>query len=619
MSSIRLRSTAAVVLGVSSAIFLFPAVSTRAQAPSSAQEGLPIGSIEVRGVKRSNPLIVQAALSGAGIKEGQPLRATSFDDARKAIIGSGYYSDVYFTPGTTADKKATLLVEVFENQVVQLVRIRPNVPVKGLDPQSLLPLLKSQADNVGNANYIREDAQLIQKAYRDKGYEAFLSEVDDIFDPKTGTLTFPVTVTLISDIEIQGLKKTRPYVARRELRSKVGEPLNRDLVKRDTTRLFATGLFADVENPRTEVTEEGKTKLIIPVQEQRTGQVQVGFGYSQAQRLTGNLDIAETNFQGKGQTVSASWQVGGYASRNSVELGFSEPWIDKNNTGLSLQLYDRSLFRFNRIFSSNLTNGSDDRPYYEQRTGGSATLSRPLTEYTRGFLSGRTERIKANNLEYNYGLLTNDQVNAIQGSLAQSGNTTSFSLRTVTNTRDNERSPAKGYFVAPYGEVGAATFDYRNPRINPAFISAEITPNVNRVTSDQRSQTGLFTKGGIDVRRYASLDGPRLNSLNEPKRVLATRLLVGTSAGNIAFSEQYFMGGHDLRGYNDNRFWGTTSFCWQMSCESRSIKTEAMCRASFLPTLATRGAEPTSTGKTSRVSDSTRRSSRTSALASACA
>ena len=556
-----LSAPAPVFVAASAALLsagMFAAPAARAQS-TSPQEGQTIGQIEVRGVKASNPLIVQSALSASGIKEGLPLRAASFDEVRRAIIGSGYYSDVYFKTDTTADNKASVLVEVFEFAPLSIVRIMPNVPVKGVDPATLLAQLKSQPGNVLNANYLRDDARLIQKAYRDKGYEAFITDFVDTFDPKTGSLTFPVTVTLISEIDVTGLKKTRPFVARRELRSKVGEPLNKNLIQRDITRLFATGLFSDVENARTEPDEEGRVKLVIPVQEQRTGQVQVGFGYSQAQRLTGNLDIAETNFQGKGQTVSASWQVGGYTSRNSVELGFSEPWLDKNNTGLSLNVYDRSIFRFNRILSGNIS--SDNRPYFEQHIGGSATLSRPLTEYTRGFSTLRSERTRANNLEYNYGLLNNDEVNATQGSLAQNGNTTSISFSTITNSRDNERNPAKGYYVSPYAEFGRADFDYRNPRINPNFISATITPNETRVLTDQRAQRGLFTKEGIDLRKYTSLNGPRLNSLNEPKRVLATRLLLGSSQGSIPFSGQYFVGGaDDLRGYADNRFWGNNQF-----------------------------------------------------------
>ena len=69
----------------------------------------------------------------------------------------------------------------------------------------------------------------------------------------------------------------------------------------------------------------------------------------------------------------------------------------------------------------------------------------------------------------------------------------------------------------------------------------------------------MFGKLGIDLRRYVSLNGKRApGKFNQPKRVLATRLLIGTTARNIPFFEQYFLGGADsLRGYDTDRFWGS--------------------------------------------------------------
>jgi outer membrane protein insertion porin family len=66
----------------------------------------------------------------------------------------------------------------------------------------------------------------------------------------------------------------------------------------------------------------------------------------------------------------------------------------------------------------------------------------------------------------------------------------------------------------------------------------------------------------VDLRNYLSLNGRRATgNLREGKRVLATRMLVGTARGNVAFSEQFFMGGPDnLRGFFDDRFWGNNMF-----------------------------------------------------------
>ena len=46
----------------------------------------------------------------------------------------------------------------------------------------------------------------------------------------------------------------------------------------------------------------------------------------------------------------------------------------------------------------------------------------------------------------------------------------------------------------------------------------------------------------MDLRQYISLNGPRKpGNFNQPKRVLATRLLIGATAQNIPFFEQYFL------------------------------------------------------------------------------
>ena len=543
--------------------FIAPAIAVVGVAvvcprPAAAQEGQPIGSVEIRGTSATNVDIVRRALDAVGVKEGQIYRREMNDEARRRILDEGYYSDAFLRVELSGDKKANIIVTITENPIIKQVVIRGN---RKIASEKIIPKLASKEGNVINTIRLREDAQLIQRIYRQAGYEAFLSELEEVFDPKTGILTFPVTETVVDSIEIDGLKKTKKYVVTREMRTKLGEPLNVNTVRRDLTRILGTGLFADVGSPRTEPTEEGHVKLVIPVQEQRTGQVQVGFGYSVQQRLTGTVELAEQNFQGKGQQVNASWTVGGTVARNQFELGFTEPWLDKHNTSIGLSLYSRFNFRFNRVLSSNATSGSSSNPYYEERRGGAVTLSRPTSEFSRAFTSFRTETIRANNLQPNYNDLTDSEINNIRGALVQNGDVQSVTFRYLTNTRDNEQDPAAGFYVSPSFEVGSSNFKSQKPRLNPAYVSATATPNISRVLVEQRDQRGGFTKFNIDTRRYLNLSKTPRVTLREAKPVLAQRLLLGTAAGNIAFSEQYFMGGADnLRGYADDRFWGNNLF-----------------------------------------------------------
>ena len=529
--------------------------------PDLPGEGLPIGLVEITGQKKTSAEIVRLAVNSAGIKEGQIFRNENRPKARQAVLEKGYYSEVYFRTEVTGEKKVSVRVEIFENPVISEVVIRGNSS-KTVPTEKILPLLDSKSGDVVNINTVREDAIKIQRIYRNLGYTVFLSELEDVFDAKTNVLTFPVTETVVDSIEIEGLKKTRPYVALREMRTKVGDPLNINVLQRDIQRIFNTGLFGNVETPRVEPLEEGRVKIVIPVQEQRTGQIQVGFGYSQRQRLTGTLEVAENNFRGRGQSVSASWTVSGAVAKNQYDLGFTEPWVDKNNTSLSVNLYDRLNFRFNSSLSNAVSNGSSDKQYYEEQRGGSLSLGRPVSEFTRIFSSVRLENIRANpDVKPDWARLTNTEIQDIRGSLVQDGNIAAISFRSVTNTRDNEQDPAAGFYFSPSIELGQSKFKTQRPSLNPAYINPTTTPNEPRVLTEDLERRGPFTKLNIDVRRYIRLDKTPRQNIKDAKRTLALRLQLGTANGNIGFSEQYFVGGADtLRGYNDDRFWGNNIF-----------------------------------------------------------
>ncbi|MBC8134853.1 MAG: BamA/TamA family outer membrane protein [Fibrella sp.] len=525
-----------------------------------AQEGQTVAEVEIRGTVRTATQVARTAAASAGIKDGAPFASTAFTEARQRIREIGLYASVFGRFETTADGRLRVIFEVVENEVVKQIVLTGNKSIKTKD---LLPKLQTTPDTVLNSVTLDQDLLRIQQEYQGRGFAALVTNEVGI-DPKTGILTIPILETVVESIEIEGIKKTRSTVVTREMRTKVGEPFNRNTIQRDLQRIYNLGLFANVEGWRGEDGSDlGQVRLVVPVQEQRTGQVGVSVGYSVRQRLTGTLSLNENNFQGRGQTLNLSWTVGGISSRNQFDLGFTEPWIDKRNTSLSANIYNRFAFRFNRALSSNLTSGTNDDQYYEERQGGSVTVARPLSDFSRAFASFRAENVRANNLQANYDQLTVDEINNIRGSLVSRGNVSSVTLRGVNNTRDNEQDPASGIYISPALEFGTGNYDYQDPRSNPLFIDDATTPGVPRAIVETRNQSGSFTKGNIDLRFYYPLDGKKrdLADLKKPKTVFASRLLMGTSTGNIGFSEQYFMGGADnLRGYNDDRFWGNNIF-----------------------------------------------------------
>ena len=540
---------------------LFAMVATVCAAgPAVAQEGRPVSEIVVLGLRSTNEEVVRIAARTAGIREGQPFITEAFNKAKEALRAKGLYADVFARTEDAPDRRRVRVVfELVENPVIGNVLFSGNRSISSAD---LLSQMTTKPGEVLNARTLAEDILKIRRFYDSRGYNAVVTE-NYQFDPRTGTLTIPILETVIEKIEIVGLSKTREYVVRRELRTREGDPLNFKTLNDDVTRLLGLNIFQmpRFENPEVG-SEIGKVKVVFNTPEQRTGQVGVSVGYTARQRLFGTFSLDEQNFQGRGRGLNASWTIAGGIARNSYELGYSEPWIDHRNTSMAVSVYDRIAFRFNRLFGNSLTVGADQNQYFEERKGGGIRLSRPLTQdrFTRAFASVRAETVLANNLKVNYQQLTDQEILRLRGALVQNGNVQAVSLGYSANRVDNPQDPAKGFYFSPSVELGDATFSYQKPRINPDWISATATPNIDRVLLDPRSQSGAFAKWNLDFRRYASLTGARVD-LNERKTVLATRVLLGLATGVLPFSEQYFMGGPDnLRGYADDRFWGDKQF-----------------------------------------------------------
>ena len=528
-------------------------------APGFTQDTRPVADIVITGLVRTNDESARLVIRGAGVVEGKPFSNDAFTKARAALREKGLYAEVYARTEDTLDRKVKVVFEIVENPVIGNIVFSGN---RSITNAKLLPLLQTKPGDVLNTKTLAEDITKVRRYYDEQGFNIVVTESYK-FDPKTGTLTVPLLETVIESIAITGLSKTKDFVVRRELRSKPGDPLNFKVLNDDLTRLLALNIFQSprFENPEVG-SEVGKVKVTFTMPEQRTAQAGISLGYTAQQRLFGTLNFDEQNLQGKGRGLNLAWTISGGVAQNSYELGFTEPWFDKQNTSLSASLYNRLNFRFNRIMTGSLTQGLSNNQYYEQREGASARLSRPLTadRFTRGFVSARTELIQANNLQVNYETLTNEQIQNLRGALIQNGDVSALTFGLTSNRVDNPQDPSKGFFFSPSIEVGSSGFNFQKPRLNPDYISSTATPNVPRVLIDTRSQTGAFSKLIFDVRKYTNLEKPRQN-LTDTRKVLASRLLIGIATGNISFSEQFFMGGPDnLRGYFNDRFWGNRTF-----------------------------------------------------------
>lgn len=178
----------------------------------------------------------------------------------------------------------------------------------------------------------------------------------------------------IERIEVNGNTLTRDKVIRREFRLQEGDAFNSFLVRRSQSRVNSLGFFQEnFEIEQTPGSAPDRIVLTANVEENATGELQLSAGFSSLERFILNFSVRQRNFLGRGQELRAGVNYSSFS--NSIELGFTEPYLFDRNIAIGVDLFRRDFNSFNFI-------GNDRNTTYEQvSTGFQVRAGVPLTEY----------------------------------------------------------------------------------------------------------------------------------------------------------------------------------------------------------------------------------------------
>jgi outer membrane protein insertion porin family len=257
--------------------------------------------------------------------------------------------------------------------------------------------LKFKPGEIFNEEKAEESMGELYGAYHEKGY--LHARILDSRHTRDSTIDieFVVTEGLPSEvrlIEIVGNTKTKEKVIRRELMIRPGETFRRSTLMRSLREVMQLNYFGDVV-PDVRDLPSGDVDLIIKVEEKPTGQVSAGAGYSGQDKLVGTFGLGIPNFRGNGQNVSISVDFG--SRRNSISLGFTEPWFFGTPTSVGGDIYN-----LNRRWYDDFTEG---------RRGGAIRLGRRLRwpdNYFRVFWRYRIEDVRYYDFSETYRLQNGD-------------------------------------------------------------------------------------------------------------------------------------------------------------------------------------------------------------------
>jgi outer membrane protein insertion porin family len=187
-------------------------------------------------------------------------------------------------------------------------------------------------------------------------------KVDITFNIKEGQRVY------IDRINVVGNTRTLDSVIRRELMVGEGDAFNRSLVERSRNNLRALGFFKDVKIEETRGSAPDRSVVNVTVEEQPTGELSVGAGFSSVDSFVLNLGITERNFRGRGQNVVARAEWG--SLRQQIDFRFTEPKFLGRDLRAGFDLFHT---RYDL---------SEYSSYDYRSTGGGLRLSYPLNGYS---------------------------------------------------------------------------------------------------------------------------------------------------------------------------------------------------------------------------------------------
>lgn len=136
----------------------------------------------------------------------------------------------------------------------------------------------------------------------------------------------------VTSIELVGQKVTKEYVIRREILTRVGEPLRIAGVDEDIQRLDNLSIFA-------EVGVEGKAdgqgvRLSFHFKEMPSWIPLIGASYNEQDGFSAGPKISALNLTGRGISVNGKAYFGG---SEKYEVGLSWPWISGDHVSLNFR------------------------------------------------------------------------------------------------------------------------------------------------------------------------------------------------------------------------------------------------------------------------------------------
>jgi len=278
----------------------------------------------------------------------------------------------------------------------------------------------------------------------------------------------------VERIDIEGNQRTLDKVIRREFRLVEGDAFNSAKLRRSRQRLNNLGFFRTVAIDNVEGSAPDRTVIQVNVEEQSTGDLSFGAGFSSASGPLGNITLRERNLLGRGQDLRVSFSLSGASSE--IDLSFTEPYFLDRPIAAGFDV-----FRTTRDISA--------LDFEVERIGASLRAGYDLTEHTRQVVRYTFERQELNDVD--------------SGSSAAAQEEDELQFRSIVSQtltwdrRDNRFDPTSGWRISLENELAGLGGDTRF--LKSTTSATYYIPVLDQVTLSIGGEAGFLTGLGEDT------------------------------------------------------------------------------------------------------------------------
>ncbi len=331
---------------------------------------------------------------------------------------------------TPDQKEFFITFTLQEGERYKIGKIDLATSLKKIDLKALRKVITFNSDDWYSSKDIEKTIAALSDALGNMGYAFVDVEPTIIKNEKDRKLDLTFTIqegprVYINKIRILNNERTDDEVIRREIRFDEGDAFNTNILKDSEKRIKDLGYFKKVTIQKHPGNAPDLIDIDYTVEEEPTGELSVGAGYSNADGPLIDFRGAEHNFRGKGQDLRAGVTLS--KRRQEYDIGFTEPYFLNRELSAGFDIFRVDHKRY------------QDSSFDQEIMGLSFTLGYNLSDYVSQVWSYRiqsdnVDRIRPEASKYVYEQKGKKLLSAISQEIAY-------------DRRDSKVNPTTGYVV----------------------------------------------------------------------------------------------------------------------------------------------------------------------------